>query len=938
MSAAPIEILTWSPTIAPQNSLFSSIVAAFIIEIYRTLLPDRGQQTVDLLSQLVSQSSTSQSPSSTNFDNASFHPPGIAIRINIVLFLSFFLSVMSAVACAFIQQWCLEYMKYAYPRAAPHECGYIRTYLFRGLHRFGIRRFMYGTHVILHISVFLFFWALSEWFFTLHTAVGAVSRYCLVAALVVYVALSILPLNYRDSPYNTPLTHPIGGCYRRLRYFSLWLSRHWPISRKHLPHPDPKEKHFKREVLIFHEAEKRSADVELYGMQWLLKENDFGDHYMDKFLEGLPGYMSSYHTKEHRLDTYLPAEDILYRIRGHFLTCATSSELSEEENIARVSRCVESLRLIFQRSILSGQDHSHGPDLRGQQMYIEEIASDFHTLCRLKDPRIALRASCVRGLAVQGLLTQFVHPDNATGENRPFPLHLIPIYTLCFRSRNSDIVQRILEGHASSDDNKKIWDDLLSDGPLTNLTMLVDDILLREGVPRSVAPRESAPKDGALNERVPSSSLSFCWKTLKILLNQLHVARTEVSGDTDGRFNSARDDLGKYVRENEQGFRIRQLFDILDTVSRGLRLSMVFSKRAEYHSRADIVFGEEHFQNGDFLKAFARCLPDYVASVSKSPDGLDKLREFMEGVVHKDKLWASLQVNLWNAQRSGSFTPDKLRIFEDCCTVLDVALWSLENSTKVDWRAPEFGSLAQKFESFITHCFQDSFMRRATRFRVGLIRSRCCKILLAQFFDEIQSEGTIFFRSQWDVAFLAKLFWNLGIGDGKDAEFWKGYLNGGHIGSNFTSKAREMIKHVAHDGPLLIFHMLGHLATTSIPLHGSDLSPADLEKVWDLQRSIMNDPRLPFRDASDQVWDKLRGLRAEVSSLCVKKNHDGDMLRPLLEMIDTICPTHSEEASSSEPGGALGPRTSFSSKSTTVARRRPGVSPANEDSYGGASS
>ena len=516
-------------------------------------------------------------------------------------------------------------------------------------------------------------------------------------------------------------------------------------------------------------------------MKWLLKENDFGNYDMDKFLDGLPGYMSSHHTKEHKLDTYLSADYILYRIRGHFLMCATSSELSEEERIARVLRCVESLRLIFQRSIRSDQGRPHGSDLLGQKMYIEKIIFDFQTLCRLKDPRIALHASCVRGLAVQGLLTQLAHPDEAAAENRPFPLHLIPLHTHFFRNKNNDIIQQIREGHASADDNKRIWDDLLSDGPFTNLTMLADDILSREGVPRKGISGEIAPNTGAPNERAPPSSLSFCWKTLNILLKQLDVARAEVSSDTHGRFNSARDNSSKYVRENEQGFRIKQLLDILDAVARGLRFGVVFSKRAEYHSRADIVFGEEHLRNDDFLKAFAHCLPDYVAFVSKSPEGPDKLREFMESIVREDDLWASLHVNLWSAQRSDCPTPDKLRIFEDCCTMLDVALWSLENSTKVDWHAPEFGSLAQKFESFITHGFQDSFMRRATSFRVGLIRIRCCKILLAKIFDDIESEGTIFFWSQWDVAFLAKMFRSFGIGDGKDAEFWKSYINGGNI-------------------------------------------------------------------------------------------------------------------------------------------------------------
>ncbi|KAF8464541.1 hypothetical protein DFH94DRAFT_602362, partial [Russula ochroleuca] len=91
-----------------------------------------------------------------------------AVRINIVLFLSFFLSIMSVVSCTFVQQWCYEYLKLTQLRAgaAPHERGRIRTYLFQGLAEFQMWRFMQGAHVFLHISIFLFFWAISDFFYT----------------------------------------------------------------------------------------------------------------------------------------------------------------------------------------------------------------------------------------------------------------------------------------------------------------------------------------------------------------------------------------------------------------------------------------------------------------------------------------------------------------------------------------------------------------------------------------------------------------------------------------------------------------------------------------------------------------------------------------------------------------------------------------------------
>ena len=855
--------------ITPQNSLFSSIVASFIIEIYKTLLPDRGQQTVDLLSQLVSPSSNSQPASPTNLANQSFEPPLVAIRVNIVLFLSFFLSIMSAVVCALIRQWCNEYMKNAYPRAAPHECGHVRTYLFQGLDRFKMRRFMYGTHVLLHISVFLFFWALSDFFYTVHISVGAVSRYCLVVSLVVYLALSISPLIFVNSPYITPLTHPLGALRMRLLYClqAMWYPLRWRDRSKRPPFPSFKGMRFDRARLILRNAKNRAADLERYAMEWLFTENDFSDRDMDKFLEGLPGYMSSRHTEENKLDNII-TQPILERIRRHLLTCATSSELSAEESIARVLSCVESPRLIMQRTMESDQCPS-SPDndeLNPRKTYIEDIIYTLQTLCEReeKDPVVALRASCVRALALHGLLTQIAQSRANTAPNRPFPSSLIPLYMLFFPNDSIGVEWQRGASRLSGEDGERMWKALLSDGPLINLTVLAEDIRLRA--------------------RVPPESFPFCWKALDMLVKQLGMACTDVSAETQNQFNSAHNQTREYVRENEQGFRIAPLLNTLDAVARGRRLSLAFSNRPEYHNRAEIVFGKEHLRNSDILNAFARCLPDHISSISP-----DKRIEFMENIVFKDGLWTSLQVNLWNAQRSDRPTPDKLRVFEDCCTVLDVAFSSLEDSTNIDWRAPEFGSLVQQLELFITHCLQGSFMGRATSFRIGVIRARCSNALLAQFCNDVQCEGTISFRSQWDVISLARLFWTLGTGDAKDAEFWKSYINGGHVGAEFTTRACEAIDQATCDGPLIIFYKLGRLVTTAVPFHGSGLERKDLEKVWELHRNMIKDQRLPLNRASDQVWEKLRGLRAHVDYLCGKMSgEDGHMLQPLLEMINDV--------------------------------------------------
>ena len=864
-----------SLTITLQNTLFSAIVAAFIIEIYRMLLPNNGQNPTD--------GSTSN-----------------AVRINIVLFLSFFLSMMSAIGCALIQQWCDEYIKFAYPRAAPHTRGRVRTYLFQGLKVFQMRRFMYGIHVLLHISVFLFFWALSDFFHTVNSHFGTVTRYSLVGSLIVYVLLSISPLIFSNSPYNTPMTPPIRAAGIILRivirsplWFFRWI-RGQPFDLTGLQYYEGI--HFDRARLYAIEAEKRADKLEPYAMKWLFTDNDFSDSDMDKFLEGLPGYMSSNHTEKEQLDVYLTAEHIKSRIKEHFITCATSVELSDEASIARVSSCVKALLLIFQYSRKRKGDSLEADKLKKelnlQRTYIQGLIDDFQTLYGMDDPTIALRASCISALAVQGFLSQYVPLNSGTTDSSQFPASLIPIYNFLFSNDNEVTVPQL--GDRPTPSATEMWMSLRQDGPLANLTRLAQDVRVRE--------------------HALLSSLSFCWKTLDILRTQLGGIDSEEYSRTQSNFDILHENTRKYIHDDERGFRVTPLLEILNSVARGRRLLRVFSGHPKYHSRVDIVFGKEYLRNGDLLEAFAHCLPRFIANHSP-----EECRDFMGKVVNRDDLWTSLQVNLWNTQMSDSPTPDKLRIFEDCCTVLDIAFSVLEDSQEVDWRAPEFGSLSNHFESFITHCFQGAFMGRATSFRVGIIKARFCKALLAQFCDDLDREGTISFRSQWDVASLARLICHLGLRDKDDADFWDSYVNGGHIGADFTAKALGMIDITARDGPLLIFCQLVHLAATAVPLNQSGLEAKDIERVWELQMEAIESKRLPLNRASDIVWKALGQLRELVNELRGKNvGKDRKILERLLRMIDKVFHLRSSGSMDSGQGQPVEGRLSFASSSTVV--------------------
>jgi hypothetical protein len=343
------------------------------------------------------------------------------------------------------------------------------------------------------------------------------------------------------------------------------------------------------------------------------------------------------------------------------------------------------------------------------------------------------------------------------------------------------------------------------------------------------------------------------------------------------------------------------------------------------------VFGKEYLQNTDLLEAFAHCLPDFIAT---NPPEVS--RRFMEDVVNCDGLWTSLLNDLLITEWSDNPLSYRLRVFEDCCTILDATLSALEFSQKVDWRVPELDLLLQHVELFITRwdqCFHGAFLGRAISFRVDIIKAQICRALLAQFKDDIDREGFVCFRSEWDVASLARLISSFGLRD-KDVKFWSSYVN--------AAKTPEMVNIAARDGPLLIFCQLVHLVAMSVPLDQCHLELRDIEKLWDLQRKLIEDERLPLYLASDAVWEDLGRLRRQVKDLCGKDiGEDGEILQRLLGVIDDVgslrvsgskdpggCESADEQsvkasatanlASSSEESSGTSNRFSFASESTAA--------------------
>ncbi|KAH9074997.1 hypothetical protein EDB83DRAFT_1887629 [Lactarius deliciosus] len=651
-------------------------------------------------------------------------------------------------------------------------------------------------------------------------------------------------------------------------------------------------------------------------MKWLFTDNDFGDTDMDRFLLGLPGYIHSHFTVTKDLPKVLTAPYILRRIREHLLTCATATELSEQARVNRVSACVDSLRVIFQHRTIA-ENHDEEKSL---QVHMQSIVDGLNTLCEESDGIVDLRAYCIRALAFQG----FLEPAKVVLPKNKFPGYLTPLYTFFSSWDNMSQTQRdtVPPSVGVSDekapppagmkapplDEDKMWRTTLNDGPLINLTLLAGAMLSQDDV--------------------DPSSLSMCWKTLDILRSELRINKVDVSDSSLSLFNEAHELTRTRVGAEEPGFSVVPLLEVLDAVAGGRRLSLVFLGRPKYYSKADLVFRKDHLRNPDLLRAFANCLPDFV---TKHPE---KSMEFMEGLVCYDYLWTSLQVNLLNSLRSNTFIPTKLRVFDTCCTVIDAAFLALENSSNVDWRSPDLGSLAHYFELFVTDCFQGMFVDRAIGFRVGLIKARFCKAVLTQFLDEFNREGTVVFRSQWDVASLARVLYSLGVGTDEDVEFWKSFVDGGPIGADFIGRTHAMLGTAARDGPLLNFCKLGRLGVMAVPLKGSGLEDTDyFKKLLELLQKMTDDTRLPLAVASPLVWEDLGRLREEVSDICAGSiNKDKASMKDLLTKIDAVYelrPISTQEHNPSDHVQSQAPETSAILQSNPLLR---GQIPANDRS------
>ncbi|KAK7026284.1 hypothetical protein R3P38DRAFT_2948941 [Favolaschia claudopus] len=206
--------------------LFSAILTAFLIESYKTLTLDSGDETVLLLNQISMQLSGIANGSSVHITPPDpFIPSTSSLVCNLLWFISLGLSLSCAFIATLVGQWARDFIYKTEMRTSPVIRARIFAYLYYGLKRFNMHAVVEVIPFLLHLSLIIFFAGLVAFLVPVNRGVMFLSIALLGILVIVYAFLTVLPVFSLDSPYQTPLS---GGVWRFAQFVS---SISWRITQ-----------------------------------------------------------------------------------------------------------------------------------------------------------------------------------------------------------------------------------------------------------------------------------------------------------------------------------------------------------------------------------------------------------------------------------------------------------------------------------------------------------------------------------------------------------------------------------------------------------------------------------------------------------------------------------------------------------------------------------
>ncbi|KAF7351982.1 hypothetical protein MVEN_01160400 [Mycena venus] len=325
--------------------LFSASLTAFIIESYKTLMPDSGDSTVLLLSQISQQLAAASN--GTTFEPSlptHFSPTAASLICNALWFISLGLSLTCALVATLLEQWARDFLHRADMRSAPVIRARIFSYLYYGIKRFNMHTIVDLIPLLLHASLVFFFAGLVAFLIPINVLIVVVAVTLLLIVVVVYSILTFLPLWYLDCPYRTPLSTAFWRLSRTL--MTVWHHRHEAVESEPtiLHSTETMVEAMSRRAM---EMSPGRAARDHRALVWTVKSL-VDDAELEPFVEGIPDVLWGPEDRRYTYEDHIqklmrnPELRLLSRIAGLLSSC-DSGLLSAEAGLRRRNTCYKAL-------------------------------------------------------------------------------------------------------------------------------------------------------------------------------------------------------------------------------------------------------------------------------------------------------------------------------------------------------------------------------------------------------------------------------------------------------------------------------------------------------------------------------------------------------------------------------------------------------------------
>ena len=150
------------------------MLTGFIIEFYKLLQQDNSDVTVSLLSKISAQLDNSSASSIPDPSKASFSPTSISTWINLLWFLSLFMSLAAALFAMVAKQWLREYLTWTSLSADPSEVVVLRQLRAQAWETWQVPFIIGAIPAFLELAVILFLCGMVVLLWTLDPVIAIV--------------------------------------------------------------------------------------------------------------------------------------------------------------------------------------------------------------------------------------------------------------------------------------------------------------------------------------------------------------------------------------------------------------------------------------------------------------------------------------------------------------------------------------------------------------------------------------------------------------------------------------------------------------------------------------------------------------------------------------------------------------------------------------------